>query len=74
MIDPIYRSATHVITNFPLDDVHEDVEERDGLDHHGSVPAWEDGTSESVRELRNDASGIVSVMVLARRRMSPLTS
>lgn len=37
---------TYIISNFALDDVDEDMEEGDSLDHHRSVTTGEDTAAE----------------------------
>lgn len=52
------QSATHVISYFLLDDVDQNVEERDCFDHHRAVTAGEDTAPEGEDELRYDAPGV----------------
>jgi hypothetical protein len=35
------RMGTYIISDFTLDNIDEDVEERHSLDHHGAVSTWE---------------------------------
>jgi hypothetical protein len=46
---------THIVSTFGLNDIDENVKERDSLDHHGSISTWKDTASERKDELRDNA-------------------